>query len=82
MQTPAVVAGLPSDVPEGYIRVFAKGNVLGIAANHWGDVPINKKHLEECMRRGLVLLEDDRGNPAPANLPARTCCGYSSPGQH
>ena len=80
--TPAVKAGLPGEVPEGYIRVYARANVLGIAANHWGDVKIGRRHLEECLRKHLVLLEDELGNPAPAKLEPRTCCGYSQPGQH
>lgn len=68
--------------PEGHIWVFAKANVLGIAANHWGLVEVGRRHLEECLRKHLVLLEDPMGNPAPAKLPPRTCCGYSAPGQH
>jgi hypothetical protein len=78
----AIAAGLPTDVPDGYVRVFARSNVLGLAANHWGDVPVDMHHLEECLRRRLVLLEDEAGNPAPASLPPRACCGNNTPGQH
>jgi hypothetical protein len=74
--------GLPGDVPDGYVRVYALANVFGIAANHWGDVKKTHRHLEVCLRKHLVLLEGPDGEPAPAALPARSCCGYSPPGQH
>jgi hypothetical protein len=57
------------------IRVYAMLNVLGLTQGQWGDVPLGQRDLEECLRRGFVLIEGPKGEPAPAHLPPRRCCG-------
>ena len=80
---PGEADGLPRDVPEDRLRVFARKNVLGLAAGHWGDVPKSARDLEACLRKGLVQIEGPGGEPGYAKLPPRTCCGNpATPGQH
>lgn len=76
--------GLPLTVPDGHLRVFARSNVLGLVYGHWGDVHVDTRDLEACLRRGLVMLTDPTdGQPKFARLPPRTCCGnHATPGQH
>lgn len=65
-----------SDLKEGYTRVFALVNVLGIRANHWGDVSTaSNRDARALIDRGLLLTADLEGNPAPFNLPPAKCCG-------
>jgi hypothetical protein len=74
---------LPQETPEGHLRVWAASNVLGLTYGRWGDVPIDKRDLEACLRRGLVKLAAPDGTPKFARLPPRTCCGNSAtPNQH
>lgn len=70
------------EIKEGMIRVYAKNNVLGLQAEHWGDVPIGKRGLQECIRRGFVLVEGPDGEPAPLRLAPRSCAGCGGTGQH
>lgn len=76
--------GLPQEPPEGALRVFAQGNVLGLVYGHWGDVSVDDRSLEACLRKGLVMLVDPTdGQPKYAKLPPRTCCGnHATPDQH
>lgn len=76
------VKGEGVEVQPGTIRVFAKNNVLGLRANHWGDVATDRRGLEECIRRGFVLVEGPDGEPAPLRLPPRSCAGCGGSGQH
>lgn len=81
---PGKVDGLPQEPPEGALRVFAQGNVLGLVYGHWGDVSVDDRSLEACLRKGLVMLVDPtNGQPKFARLPPRTCCGnHATPDQH
>ena len=72
----AIAQGLPTEPPEGFVRVYSpRASVLGIHGGQWGDIKIGTKHLEECLRKRLVLIESEAGNPAPAQLPERRCAG-------
>ena len=75
--------GLPRQVPDGYIRVYATRNVLGLAANHWGDVSARTRDLDVCLRKGLVKIEGPLGDPMFARIQPRACCGRpATPDQH
>jgi hypothetical protein len=58
------------------IRVYAVLNVLGLRKGEWGDVPVDMRDLDECKRRKFVLVEGPNGEPAPAHVPPRRCCGH------
>lgn len=69
-------ATAPADIDDGpTMRVFARRPVLGLKAGAWGDVDKNKRGLEECLRKGFVLVAGPDGEPAPLVLGPRRCCG-------